>query len=94
MISKEMLQRGYDNGGVKLISSPNEDGVVCSIGGNWFYFDGTMAEDATPESYAKMIPKQMILAEIFAVLQDFYKDGEELREEYDYYEAVLIEQGC
>ena len=53
-----------------------------------------MAEDATPESYAKMIPKQMILAEIFAVLQDFYKDGEELREEYDYYEAVLIEQGC
>ena len=41
-----------------------------------------------------MIPKQMILAEIFAVLQDFYKDGEELREEYDYYEAVLIEQGC
>ena len=38
--------------------------------------------------------KQMILAEIFAVLQDFYKDGEELREEYDYYEAVLIEQGC
>ena len=54
MISKEMLQRGYDNGVVKLISSPNEDGVVCSIGGNWFYFDGTMAEDATPESYAKM----------------------------------------
>ena len=94
MISKDMLQSGNDNSVVKMISSSNEDGWVWSIGGNWFYFDGTMAEDATPESYAKMIPKQMILAEIFAVLQDFYKDGEELREEYDYYEAVLIEQGC
>ena len=43
MITKNMVVKGYGKGLIKLINSPNGDGIVCSIGDNWFYFGGETA---------------------------------------------------
>ena len=38
-----MVIEGYGKGLIKLINSPNGDGIVCRIGDNWFYFGGETA---------------------------------------------------
>lgn len=93
MISREMIARGYEAGLIRLISSPNEDGVVCSIEEGWFYFGGITAETETPESYEQAVDRKSIIDEIFSTLEGFYEDAEELKDEYLYYEAVLREHG-
>lgn len=94
MITKDMVQQGYDAGVIKLIMSPNEDGVVCGIGGNWFYFGGLTAEECkSVEEFKRNVPKEDILKKIHDTLADFDISGEELHDEYEYYEAYLREHG-
>lgn len=91
MITLEMLKKGYEQGVVRLIDSPNGDGVVCGIGDNWFYFGGFRTEGVSVEEYCKDIPFEEILDEIFNVLEDFRKEGDVFEDEYLYYEAFLNE---
>lgn len=37
MITEKMIREGYAAGVVRVIDSPHGDGVVCQIGGYWFY---------------------------------------------------------
>lgn len=92
MISLDMIKAGYNAGVVKLIESPHEDGIVCQIGEHWFYFGGQTAEDyKTVEKFIKDVPSEVIVSDIFDVLEDFYNGG--IDDEYRYYEAFLREHG-
>lgn len=89
MITRELLEKGYDLGAVRLISSPHGDGTVCQIGGYWFYFGGQTAEEMEPEEYRRNVPKADIMDEILVALEGIRDDLSE--DEYNYYECVLLE---
>ena len=98
-ITKNMIKQGFDKGIIKIIDSPNDDGAVCEIGNgivsNWFYFGGFTAEEETAESYVKNVPFDDIVNEVYDTLDAFATDGVvELEEEYEFYKAILIENGC
>ena len=91
MITFDMVKSGYNSGLIKLIVSPHNDGIVCSIGDNWFYFGGQTAEEYKDvEKYKKDIPKDDIIKSIFEVLEEFQIEFED---EYHYYEYYLRENG-
>lgn len=94
MITRKMIFDGYYKGLVRLIESPHNDGVVCQIGDNWFYFGGLTAEECkTVEEYKANVDTKIILDEIYSALNDFKDSGEELKDEYLYYEYYLKEKG-
>lgn len=91
MITYDMVNAGYEEGLIKLIESPNGDGIVCKIGDNWFYFGGQTAEEYKDvESYKNDIPKEDIIKEIYEVLNEL---STELEDEYLYYEGFLRANG-
>ena len=93
MITLNMIKEGYEKGIVKIIMSPHDDGVVCSIGDNWFYFGGMTAEECkTTEEYTTNVPQEDIVREIFDVLDDF-RIQDEFEDEYHYYMFYLQEHG-
>lgn len=93
MITLNMVKEGYEREIIKLIASPHADGVVCSIGDNWFYFGGMTAEECkTPEEYTTNVPQEDIVREIFDVLNDF-STQDEFENEYYYYMFYLQEHG-
>ena len=47
MIRFEQVVEGMEHGDISVVDSPNDDGAVCKIGDNWFYFGGQEAEDMT-----------------------------------------------
>lgn len=95
MITLDMVRAGYELGIINLIngSAVYGDGVVCSIGDNWFYFGGYTAESYdSPDEYKKDFPAEEIITDIFNVLEDFSSCGaKEFKDEYLYYEAHLKE---
>ena len=94
MITRKMIFDGYYKGLIRLIESPHNDGVVCQIGDNWFYFGGLTAEACeTVEKYKSSVDTKTILDEIYSVLNDFKDSGEEYQDEYSYYELYLKEKG-
>lgn len=93
MISKSMVERGYTRGVIKLVPSPHEDGIVCQIEDNWFYFGGLTAESYDDVGrFKEDIPASDIISEIFSVLDEFQHDQYDL-DEANYYEAILNENG-
>ena len=92
MITLDMVKKGYETGIVRLMESPNGDGVVCGIGDNWFYFGGHEAEGSTVEEYQRNVPAEVIVGEVFDVLDAFRHEGEEFLDEYLYYFYFLTEQ--
>ena len=82
MITRELLEKGYDLGAVRLISSPHGDGTVCQIGEYWLYFGGQTAEEMEPEEYRRNVPKANILDEILIALEGIRDDLSE--DEYNY----------
>ena len=90
MITLDMVRFGYDSGLIRLIPSPNDDGIACSIGDGWFYFGGHTAEEySIVESYKRDIPVEDIVKDIYGVLEQFQT---ELEDEYLYYEYYLREK--
>lgn len=89
MITKRMIQDGIRANLVEFVADPNMGGgTVCKIGSSWFYFGGLAGEELSPRQYLARVPKKDIVQEIFEVLEEFRED-EEFKDEYDYYEAVL-----
>ena len=89
MISKRMIRDGIKANLIEFVPDPNMgEGTVCKIGSGWFYFGGLTAEELSPRQYLARVPKEDIVREIFEVLEEF-RGVEELKDEYDYYEAVL-----
>lgn len=89
MITKELLQYGFDEGFVTLDKS---DGVVCRIGEHWFYFGGQEAEDYDdPVQYLREHGERDVLDMIYNVLEDF-RTGDCFEQEYAYYDAYLHEK--
>ena len=92
VITPEAVREAYRKGIARLEESPNEDGVVCRIGDNWFFFGGKAAEDSTVDDYKENVPEDDIVREIHVAVTDI---GKELDiDEYNYYAAVLKENGC
>lgn len=95
MITKKMISEGMKKNLVKLIMSPNGDGVACQIGKCWFYFGGITAEDYNSViEYKKDIPADTIANKIFTTLESFRTSGQEVfTDEYLYYDLYLQENG-
>ena len=94
MITKNMVVEGYNKGLINLIKSPNGDGIVCSIGDNWFYFGGETAsiyDDV--EEYKSVTLTSDNINSIYETLEEFFNTGDEFEEEYLYYECFLRENG-
>lgn len=93
MITKEMVRDGIHDGSIRFVKDPNmERGTVCQIGDDWFYFGGETAEGMQPEEYLRAVPSEDIVSEVYDTLEEFRVSGEEFEDEYDYYEAYLIER--
>ncbi len=91
MITKELIKEGIRENLVKFVVDPNmESGTVCQIGDSWFYFGGMTAEEINPSEYLRDMSEDDIVEVIFSTLEDFRKD-KYAKDEYDYYEAVLLE---
>lgn len=100
MITKEMFEEAYDKHIVTL-TSPRDyfnddnqpaDATIGCIGEYWFYFGGQKAENMSPAQYALEIDRQTIIDEMFEVIDDF-KNYEDTKDEYAYYEAIFAENG-
>ena len=87
-ITRKMIEKAYEEGLIKIIDSPNDDGAVCKIGEYWFYFGGETAAEMTASKYVSNVPKEDIINEITTVLDDFYGD-ETFEDEYGYYFAMI-----
>lgn len=93
MITKNMVKEGYKKGIIKLIPSPNYDGIVCKIGDYWFYFGGITAEECDDvDEYKSVVLESDIVNDIYEVLNDFFCYGDCI-DEYVYYEHYLKEHG-
>ena len=90
MIRFEQVVEGMELGDITVVDSPNDDGAVCQIGDNWFYFGGQEAEEMTAAEYLANVPKDEIAKEILGTLEDFRHDPD-FADEYGYYEAFLNE---
>lgn len=89
MITKEKIRSGIREHLVSFCVDPNmESGTVCQIGDCWFYFGGITAAEMNPNEFVANVPVEDIVDEVFETLEDFRGD-EELKDEYDYYDAVL-----
>ena len=93
MIRFEQVIDGMEHGDIAVVDSPNDDGAVCKIGDNWFYFGGQEAEDMTAAEYLANVPKDEIAKEILGALEDFRHDPG-FADEYGYYEAFLHERAA
>lgn len=91
-ITPGIVYTAYQAGIIKLIMSPNGDGVACGIGDNWFYFGGLTAESyKSTAAYKRDIPEESIILDIYKVLNGFRTGNEEFQEEYLYYQEYLKE---
>ena len=75
--TREMIEKGFEQGLINLILSPYDDGIVCKIGNgtnsNWFYFDGVNAEGYNSvKKYTEDIPHDDIVSEIVTTLNNFH----------------------
>ena len=94
MITRGMVEQGYDAGIIRIVDSPHGDGAVCAIGDYWFYFGGLTAEECgTAEEYIRVVPREDIVREVLEVLEDFRREGDTFGDEYRYYESYLKENG-
>ena len=87
-ITRKMIEKAYEEGLVKIIDSPHDDGTVCKIGEYWFYFGGETEAEMTASEYIANVSKENIINEIITVLDDFYGD-ETFEDEYGYYFAII-----
>ena len=78
-ITRQMIERAYEERLMRIIDSPHDDGAACKIGEYWFYFGGETAEEMTASEYVANVPKEDIINEIKTTLDDFY--GEETFED-------------
>ena len=75
-ITRKMIEKAYEEGLIKIIDSPNDDGAVCKIGEYWFYFIGSEDENLKPEevknNYDVFTIAQMILEAMIDLDDDEY----------------------
>lgn len=86
-----MLKQAYEEGIVKLIDSPNDDGTVCEIGEHWFYFDMIHGEDFFSVNYKENFTTNYILDRIYDVLESMRFFPDDYGTEYAYYESYMLE---
>jgi hypothetical protein len=92
MITREMIQNGFDNGDISIEDAFESCiSLCCRIGDAAFYFVGMEDEDLTAEEYLM----SYTMDEIVNMLYDILKDVESAEEngldfiELEYYESIL-----
>ena len=93
-ITKNMVADGYKQGLIRLATLEYAAGIVCVIGDNWFYFDGTdenLAEILTVEEYKKYVSEENIIEYIYDTLEMFSGETDMFGDEYLYYYWYLKE---
>lgn len=92
ILTHSMVEKGYDEGHIKLIKSPNGDGIVCQIGDNWLYLCDKEAENYyNPKAYIAASSKSDIIDCIYDTLMQFGK-SKEFYDEFLYYVTFLSEK--
>lgn len=77
------IVRGFYDGTVRLISSPNDGCIACSIGDGWFYFIGCEDENLNPEEVMSLYDIFTVAEMILDAIIDLDDD------EYTYYCDML-----
>ena len=90
MITKRMIEIGYDKGYVRLIDNPNDNCVAAQIGEIWFYFAGFESELFKADEYEQSYTFDEIVDNIFLALDTTIKTYFE--DEYLYYYHYLSER--
>lgn len=92
MITKKDVADGIDAGIIQFVVDPiMGNGTVCQIGDYWFYFDGFISENLSPEEYLQTVTKHELSQEVYDTLDCFRNSSEELEDEYLYYYHFLKE---
>lgn len=85
-ITKKMVADGIRQGVIRFQKDPNlEEGPVCAIGDNWFYFG---AEYTKPDKFLETVGVDTAVDAVFKTLEEM-KDDDMC--EYTYYYLYLIE---
>lgn len=99
MITKKLIREGIDDGIIIFEKSPDGGEVVCRIGEDWFYFNGTWDCDSDgrsvavydPVAYVKNHSKKYIVDDIYDTL-DYFRLEDDLKDVYGYCEWILRER--
>ncbi len=87
MITQNTIRAGMRGGIVSIINSPMNDGAVCQIGKDkWFYFGGKNAADKTADEYVLSSTQDMIVNDIYEMINDLC---EEDKIAYEYCEKMF-----
>lgn len=87
-ITRDMIEKGFDQGLVYIGWPNSENTVVCFIGSYWFYFGGETAENITPSKFLEITEMEDNINNILDVLKDFRDINPD---EYFYYFHYLNE---
>ena len=93
MITKDMIERGYKSGIVKVIDSENDRTAVCQIGERTFYF---MEYSTDPEMTAAELKDKYTDEEIVHFIHsglETVRHTTDFVEQTDYFESVFIDAG-
>lgn len=92
MITKEMIQNGFNNGNISIEDEYNGCvSLCCRIGSEAFYFVGMEDSDLSTDEYWKSYTLDMTIDMLYDILKDV-KSAEEHgldSTELDYYESIL-----
>lgn len=94
IITKEMLQKGFETGVVTIEDYYNGCiALCCKIGEYAFYFIGSEDENLSTEEYWKSYTMEMTINMLYDILKtkDTALDNGIYKDEYNYYVAVLKE---
>ena len=87
-ITKQMILDGLKQGLVRLAPSPFEDGPICQIGDNWFYFCEDIST-MSAEEYRNTHSDDVLAEQLLTALNEGIQELDDL--EYQYYYWYLTE---
>lgn len=94
MITREMIEKGYEMGIVRLRELPNNDYVWCEIGDNdgygfSFAFGGEGADGEVLKEFSEDVPTEEIVNELFEVFEGIRCGDMTGPDAYAYYEEFF-----
>lgn len=90
MITREILEKAYDAGIVRLINSPTNGKAIVGIGDEWNFLYCNDTYDCTAAEVIKKFSKDYILDGIFEMLETF-RDPDDGDRTYEEYEKIIFE---
>lgn len=82
------VHAGLRDGLATIINNPNDGGIACKIGDNWFCFIDSQYENWAVQKLYKTFSVEELAIMITKALMDMKNDG--FLDEVNYYESILL----